>query len=81
MNEEDQHTHATDRQDEAEEDRQVWNKRALVAATNRPQHDQAIRKNARKDSEHDLRGAAAHEVPQDARGILARSHCQCHQGH
>ncbi len=45
------------------------------------QYDQAISENAGEDTEHDLRDAAAHEVPQDARSVLARSQRQHHQYH
>ena len=52
-----------------------------ATAANGAQHDQAIGENAGEDPERDLCDAAAHEVPQDARGVLARSQRQCHQGH
>lgn len=66
MNEEHKGANTSERQHEAKEHRQVWNKCALIAAANGSQYDQAISENAGKDPEHDLRDAAAHEVPQDA---------------
>ena len=64
-----------------ERDRQARDKSALVAAADGAQHNQAISENAGEDSEHDLRDAVAHEVPQDARRVLAGSQRQRHQGH
>lgn len=61
--------------------RGVWNKCSLVAPANGAQYDQTIRKNVGEDSVHGLSETAAHEVLRDARGVLARSHRQRHQGH
>ncbi len=55
MNEEHEGADTSERQHEAEEHRQVWNKCALVAAANGAQHDQAISENAGEDPEHYLR--------------------------
>jgi hypothetical protein len=72
MNEEKEDADAAHRQHDAERHGQARNKSALVAAADGAQHDQAIGENAGEDSEHDLRDAVAHEVPQDARGVLDR---------
>ena len=44
---------------------------AFVAAADSAQHNQTISENAGKNSEGDLSDAVAHEVPEDARGVLA----------
>ncbi|MFT5350006.1 MAG: hypothetical protein ACI909_001335 [Planctomycetota bacterium] len=52
-----------------------------TTASNGAQHDQAISKNAGENPQRRLRDTAAHEVPQNARGVLARRQYQCQQGH
>lgn len=81
MNEENEDADATDRQHDAKRHGQARNKSRRVPAANGAQHDQAIGENTGEDAEHDLRDAVAHEVPQDAGGVLAGDQRQRHQHH
>ncbi len=71
MNEENECADSADRQSDGESHSKAWNKFALAAA-NRAQYDQTIGEYSGENAEHDLSDAITHEVPQYARGVLAR---------
>ena len=82
MNEIDQDTYATERNDKGKKYPQARHKLVCAtAAANGSQHDQAIRENAGKHSQCRLRDATTHEVSQNAGGVLTRRLHQCQQGH
>jgi len=75
MNEKDQKPDRHERQQQRESDREERHEaRAIVfrAATDRPQHDKAVGENCHEHAEHKLIGPIAHEIAQDARGVLRR---------
>ena len=75
MNEKDQKPDRHEREQQRESDREERHEaRAIVfrAATDRPQHDKAVGENCHEHAEHELIGPIAHEIAQDARGVLRR---------
>ena len=71
MDEVDQHRDRAQRQQQPGQDCYLRHELALVAATDRPQHHQAIDEGRDEGAERHLVAAIAHEIGQDPRPVLA----------